>query len=114
MEHPGRRYLVDCDSIVDILHATELFISTTDHAVRASKRDFAFGASATPSAPYGITMLSCDGSSITLAWRSPKHCGGSKVNAYYIDKRDVDSLVWKEVNHKAVTERICTVSIVLD
>lgn len=72
-----------------------------------------FGAPATPSAPYGITMLSCDGSSITLAWKSPKHCGGSKINAYYIDKRDVDSLVWKEVNQEAVTQRICTVSILL-
>uniref|UniRef100_A0A3Q2GQE1 Myomesin 2a n=1 Tax=Cyprinodon variegatus TaxID=28743 RepID=A0A3Q2GQE1_CYPVA len=64
---------------------------------------------ATPSAPFGITMLSCDGSSMTLAWKSPKHCGGSKVNAYYIDKRDADTLVWKEVNLAAVTERICTV-----
>lgn len=57
-------------------------------------------------------MLSCDGSSITLAWKSPKHCGGSKINAYYIDKRDVDSLVWKEVNQEAITERICTVSFI--
>uniref|UniRef100_A0A3Q3WZA1 Uncharacterized protein n=1 Tax=Mola mola TaxID=94237 RepID=A0A3Q3WZA1_MOLML len=63
----------------------------------------------TPSAPYGITMLNCDGSSITFAWKSPKHCGGSKITAYYIDKRDADSLVWKEVNTGAVTERICTV-----
>uniref|UniRef100_A0AAQ5ZV48 Myomesin 2a n=1 Tax=Amphiprion ocellaris TaxID=80972 RepID=A0AAQ5ZV48_AMPOC len=64
---------------------------------------------ATPSAPYGITMLSCDGSSMTVAWKSPKHCGGSKVNAYYIDKRDADTLVWKEVNLAAITERVCTV-----
>ncbi|XP_074483271.1 myomesin-2 [Sebastes fasciatus] len=64
---------------------------------------------ATPSAPSGITMLSCDGSSMTLAWKKPKHCGGSKVSAYYIDKRDADSLAWKEVNLAAVTERICTV-----
>lgn len=55
-------------------------------------------------------MLSCDGASMTLAWKSPKHCGGSKVNAYYIDKRDADTLVWKEVNLSAVTDRICTVS----
>lgn len=74
---------------------------------------FTFGDSATPSAPYGITMLNCDGCSITLAWKSPKHCGGSKINAYYIDKRDVDSLVWKEVNQEAITERICTVSFSL-
>ncbi|XP_041789715.1 myomesin-2 isoform X2 [Chelmon rostratus] len=64
---------------------------------------------ATPSAPFGITMLSSDGSSITVAWKSPKHCGGSKVNAYYIDKRNADTLVWKEVNLTGVTERICTV-----
>ncbi|XP_069545560.1 M-protein, striated muscle isoform X3 [Brachyistius frenatus] len=64
---------------------------------------------ATPSAPFGITMLSCDGSSITVAWKSPKHCGGSKINAYYIDKRDADTLVWKEVNLSAIMERICTV-----
>uniref|UniRef100_A0A8C4HZV0 Myomesin 2a n=1 Tax=Dicentrarchus labrax TaxID=13489 RepID=A0A8C4HZV0_DICLA len=63
----------------------------------------------TPSAPFGITMLSCDGSSMTLAWKSPKHCGGSKVNAYYISKRNADSLVWKEVNLAGITERICTV-----
>ncbi|XP_035515818.1 M-protein, striated muscle isoform X1 [Morone saxatilis] len=64
---------------------------------------------ATPSAPFGITMLSCDGSSMTLAWKSPKHCGGSKINAYYISKRNADSLVWKEVNLAGITERICTV-----
>ncbi|XP_034756583.1 myomesin-2-like isoform X6 [Etheostoma cragini] len=64
---------------------------------------------ATPSAPFGITLLSCDGSSMTLAWKSPKHSGGSKVNAYYIDKRNADSLVWKEVNLAAITERVCTV-----
>ncbi|XP_035492039.2 myomesin-2 isoform X1 [Scophthalmus maximus] len=64
---------------------------------------------ATPSAPSGITLLSCDGSSMTVAWKSPKHCGGSKVNAYYIDKRNADTLTWKEVNLAPVTERICTV-----
>jgi len=67
--------------------------------------------SATPSAPYGITMLSSDGSSMTVAWKSPKHCGGSKINAYYVDKCDADTLVWKEVNLSAITERICTVSL---
>ncbi|XP_056136013.1 myomesin-2 [Lampris incognitus] len=64
---------------------------------------------ATPSAPFGITMLSCDGSSITLAWKTPKHCGGSKINAYYIDKRDADTVKWKEVNATAIKERICTI-----
>uniref|UniRef100_UPI0037E9C8F4 M-protein, striated muscle isoform X2 n=1 Tax=Semicossyphus pulcher TaxID=241346 RepID=UPI0037E9C8F4 len=69
---------------------------------------------ATPSAPYGITLLSSDGSSMTIAWKSPKHCGGSKVNSYYVDKRNADTLVWKEVNQSAVTERICTVDNLTD
>ncbi|XP_068606715.1 myomesin-2 isoform X3 [Brachionichthys hirsutus] len=64
---------------------------------------------ATPSAPFGITMLSSDGSSITLAWKRPKHCGGAKVSAYYIDRRDADAVAWKEVNQQAVTESVCTV-----
>jgi len=64
---------------------------------------------ATPSAPFGITLLSCDGSSMTIAWKSPKHCGGSKVNAYYVDQRNADTLAWKEVNLAAIKERICTV-----
>ncbi|XP_029015859.1 M-protein, striated muscle isoform X2 [Betta splendens] len=64
---------------------------------------------ATPSAPHGITMLSSDGSSITVAWKQPRHCGGSKVNAYYIDKRDADTLVWKEFNLSGIADRVCTV-----
>ncbi|XP_077935906.1 myomesin-2 isoform X1 [Gasterosteus aculeatus] len=63
----------------------------------------------TPSAPFGITMLSCDGSSMTLAWKSPAHCGGSKINAYYIDKRNADTLLWNEVNMTGVTERLCSI-----
>ncbi|XP_062420594.1 myomesin-2 isoform X2 [Pungitius pungitius] len=63
----------------------------------------------TPSAPFGITMLSCDGSSMTLAWKSPAHCGGSKINAYYIDKRNADTLLWKEVNLTGLTERLCSI-----
>ncbi|KAK0139338.1 Myomesin-2 [Merluccius polli] len=65
---------------------------------------------ATPSAPFGITMLSCDGASMTVAWKSPKHCGGSKVNAYYVDRRNADKLQWKEVNVSAIKERVYTVS----
>nr|XP_046166890.1 myomesin-2-like isoform X5 [Oncorhynchus gorbuscha] len=65
---------------------------------------------ATPSAPHGITMLSCDGASMIIAWNSPKHGGGSKINAYYIDKRDADSLAWKEVNSAPTKTRTYTVN----
>jgi len=65
---------------------------------------------ASPSAPFGITLLSCDGSSMTLAWKRPKHCGGSKVTAYYLDHRHADALRWREVNQEAVREEVYTVS----
>ncbi|XP_057699020.1 M-protein, striated muscle isoform X6 [Corythoichthys intestinalis] len=64
---------------------------------------------ATPSSPYGISLLNCDGSSMTVSWSSPKHCGGSRISAYYVDKRDVDTLVWKEVNTSGIVDRVCTV-----
>ncbi|XP_077574651.1 myomesin-2 [Stigmatopora nigra] len=64
---------------------------------------------ATPSAPYGISLLNCDGSSMTVSWSSPKQCGGSKISAYYVDRRDVETLVWKEVNTSAMVDRVCTV-----
>ncbi|XP_036805462.1 myomesin-2 isoform X5 [Oncorhynchus mykiss] len=64
---------------------------------------------ATPSAPHGITMLSCDGASMIIAWNRPKHGGGSKINAYYVDKRDADSLAWKEVNSAPTKTRTYTV-----
>ncbi|XP_077427631.1 myomesin-2 isoform X2 [Vanacampus margaritifer] len=64
---------------------------------------------AAPSAPYGISLLNCDGSSMTVSWSSPKSCGGSKISAYYVDKRDVDTLVWKEVNVGGIVDRVCTV-----
>uniref|UniRef100_A0A8C7Q874 Myomesin 2a n=1 Tax=Oncorhynchus mykiss TaxID=8022 RepID=A0A8C7Q874_ONCMY len=60
-------------------------------------------------APHGITMLSCDGASMIIAWNRPKHGGGSKINAYYVDKRDADSLAWKEVNSAPTKTRTYTV-----
>uniref|UniRef100_A0A9J8AWD5 Myomesin 2a n=2 Tax=Cyprinus carpio TaxID=7962 RepID=A0A9J8AWD5_CYPCA len=44
--------------------------------------------SSTPSAPYGISLLNCNGSSMTLAWKRPKNTGGSKIISYYLDKRE--------------------------
>lgn len=44
-----------------------------------------------------------------IAWNSPKHRGGSKINAYYVDKRDADSLAWKEVNSAPTNTRTYTV-----
>ncbi|KAM4041563.1 myomesin-2 isoform 2-T2 [Anomaloglossus baeobatrachus] len=60
----------------------------------------------TPSHPYGITLLNCDGLSMTLGWKLPKFTGGSNITGYYIDKREAHHLNWHEVNSRQVTERI--------
>ncbi|XP_056590500.1 myomesin-2 isoform X2 [Triplophysa dalaica] len=63
----------------------------------------------TPSAPYGICLLSCDGSSMTLAWKRPKHTGGTKITSYYLDKREAGLINWKEVSPSPAVHRIFTV-----
>ncbi|XP_056324266.1 myomesin-2 isoform X3 [Danio aesculapii] len=63
----------------------------------------------TPSAPYGISLLNCNGSSMTLAWKRPKHTGGSKITSYYLDKREAGSVDWKEVSPSPAVHRIFTV-----
>ncbi|KAL4659860.1 myomesin-2-like [Arapaima gigas] len=63
----------------------------------------------TPSAPYGIALLYCDGASMTLGWKRPKYSGGSKINAYYIDQHDTSEQQWKEVNVAPIKERVVKV-----
>ncbi|XP_031434542.1 myomesin-2 isoform X1 [Clupea harengus] len=60
----------------------------------------------TPSAPYDISLLSCDGTSMVLNWKRPLKSGGSKVSEYYIDKSNMAKNVWKEVNIPPIKERI--------
>ncbi|XP_051532435.1 M-protein, striated muscle-like isoform X2 [Myxocyprinus asiaticus] len=62
-----------------------------------------------PSAPYGITLLNCNGSSMTLAWKRPKLTGGTKITSYYLDKREAGSLNWREVSPSPAIHRIFTV-----
>ncbi|KAJ1150239.1 hypothetical protein NDU88_003034 [Pleurodeles waltl] len=62
-----------------------------------------------PSHPYGINLLNCDGHSMTLGWKVPKFSGGSKIDGYYIDKREVDHINWHEVNTSLIKERLFTV-----
>ncbi|XP_075058583.1 myomesin-2 isoform X2 [Mixophyes fleayi] len=60
----------------------------------------------TPSHPYGITLLNCDGHSMTLGWKLPKFTGGANITGYYIDKREANHLNWHEVNSSQVQTRI--------
>lgn len=67
---------------------------------------------AVPSHPYGITLLNCDGHSMTLGWKVPKFSGGSAIIGYYLDKREVHHKNWHEVNSSPVKERILTVGFI--
>uniref|UniRef100_A0A8C9W9Q3 Myomesin 2a n=1 Tax=Scleropages formosus TaxID=113540 RepID=A0A8C9W9Q3_SCLFO len=60
---------------------------------------------ATPSAPYGVSLLYCDGTSMILGWKRPKFCGGSKVTAYYVDQHEASEAQWCEVNVAPVQDR---------
>ena len=61
---------------------------------------------ATPTAPYDIALLGCDGQSMVLNWKKPLQSGGTAVNAYFVDKRRSGATVWREVHIPAVTERV--------
>nr|XP_034965839.1 myomesin-2 isoform X1 [Zootoca vivipara] len=62
-----------------------------------------------PSFPYGLTLLNCDGHSMTIGWKLPRFSGGSNILGYYIDKRELHHHNWHEVNSSLVKERIYTV-----
>ncbi|XP_048353554.1 myomesin-2 isoform X1 [Sphaerodactylus townsendi] len=59
-----------------------------------------------PSYPYGITILNCDGESMTIGWKLPRYSGGSNILGYYIDKREAHHHNWHEVNSSLTKERI--------
>uniref|UniRef100_A0A8C5FZS8 Myomesin-2-like n=1 Tax=Gouania willdenowi TaxID=441366 RepID=A0A8C5FZS8_GOUWI len=62
--------------------------------------------SATPSAPYDIAVLNCDGHSMVLNWKKPLHSGGAEIKEYYVDKRRSGTTMWREVNIPPVKERV--------
>uniref|UniRef100_A0A8C2WUA0 Myomesin 2 n=1 Tax=Cyclopterus lumpus TaxID=8103 RepID=A0A8C2WUA0_CYCLU len=67
---------------------------------------FSTAFSATPSAPYDIALLNCDGHSMVLNWKKPLHSGGAHVKAYYVDKRRSGTTMWREIHIPSVTERL--------
>ncbi|XP_048155588.1 myomesin-2 isoform X1 [Corvus hawaiiensis] len=64
---------------------------------------------ACPSYPHGITLLNCDGHSMTLGWKAPTYSGGSPILGYYMDKREANHQNWHEVNSSLITRTIYTV-----
>ncbi|XP_055018209.1 myomesin-1 [Boleophthalmus pectinirostris] len=72
---------------------------------------------ASPTPPYGITVLECVRDSMVLAWKQPKSIGGADITGYFVDYREVIDGVpgqWHEANIKAVSERAYRVSDLLE
>ncbi|CAJ1082496.1 myomesin-1 isoform X2 [Xyrichtys novacula] len=64
--------------------------------------------SASPTPPYGITVLECVRDSMVLAWKQPTFIGGADITGYFVDYREVIDGVpgkWHEANIRAVSER---------
>uniref|UniRef100_A0A8C2FAI1 Myomesin 1b n=1 Tax=Cyprinus carpio TaxID=7962 RepID=A0A8C2FAI1_CYPCA len=64
---------------------------------------------ASPTPPYGITVLECVRDSMVLAWKQPTFIGGADITGYFVDYREVIGGVpgkWHEANIKAVSERV--------
>uniref|UniRef100_A0A8D2ZP85 Myomesin-2-like n=1 Tax=Scophthalmus maximus TaxID=52904 RepID=A0A8D2ZP85_SCOMX len=57
-----------------------------------------------PSAPYDIALLNCDGNSMVLNWKKPLHSGGSSIRGYYVDKRRTGTTMWREVHIPSIVE----------
>ncbi|XP_061621977.1 myomesin-2 isoform X2 [Phyllopteryx taeniolatus] len=60
----------------------------------------------TPSAPYKIALVNCDGHSMVLNWKKPLHCGGTPIKEYYVDKRRSGTSMWREINIPPIAERL--------
>ena len=73
------------------------------------KINFDYFLIACPSYPHGITLLNCDGHSMTLGWKALKYSGGSPILGYYIDKREANHKNWHEVNSSVISRTIYTV-----
>uniref|UniRef100_UPI0037E79D1E myomesin-1 isoform X2 n=1 Tax=Semicossyphus pulcher TaxID=241346 RepID=UPI0037E79D1E len=68
---------------------------------------------ASPTPPYGITVLECVRDSMVLAWKQPTFIGGADITGYFVDYREVIDGVagkWHEANIKAVSDRAYRVS----
>ncbi|XP_057680992.1 myomesin-1 isoform X2 [Corythoichthys intestinalis] len=63
---------------------------------------------ASPTPPFGISVLECVRDSMVLAWKQPTFIGGADITGYFVDYREVVDGVpgkWHEANIRAVAER---------
>ncbi|KAK5878074.1 hypothetical protein CesoFtcFv8_025519 [Champsocephalus esox] len=68
---------------------------------------------ASPTPPYGITVLECVLDSMVLSWKQPTFIGGADITGYFVDYREVIDGVtgkWHEANIRSISERAYRVS----
>ncbi|XP_060920158.1 M-protein, striated muscle isoform X3 [Labrus mixtus] len=68
---------------------------------------------ASPTPPFGISVLECVRDSMVLGWKQPTCIGGADITGYFVDYREVIDGVpgkWHEANIRAVSERAYRVS----
>ncbi|XP_051576030.1 myomesin-3-like [Myxocyprinus asiaticus] len=63
-----------------------------------------------PSHPSAIAVLNCTGAEMVIGWRAPANHGGDPVRGYYLDQREKSQSTWREVNVKAIKERVYKVT----
>ncbi|XP_045904990.1 myomesin-1 isoform X2 [Micropterus dolomieu] len=124
------------DSLTDIATAAHLdpvtaevqdqAVETVNEPAAQQARKFSVGASAnwkkarprresaaSPTPPYGITVLECVRDAMVLAWKQPTFIGGADITGYFVDYREVIDGVpgkWHEANIRPVSERAYRVS----
>uniref|UniRef100_A0A8C1YLA9 Myomesin 1b n=1 Tax=Cyprinus carpio TaxID=7962 RepID=A0A8C1YLA9_CYPCA len=88
-------------------------VNSSPEQEKAGERERGRRGSASPTPPYGITVLECVRDSMVLAWKQPTFIGGADITGYFVDYREVIGGVpgkWHEANIKAVSERAYRVS----
>ncbi|CAN9506382.1 unnamed protein product [Ophioblennius macclurei] len=72
---------------------------------------------ASPTPPYGISVLECVRDSMVLAWKQPEFSGGADITGYFVDYREVVDGApgkWHEANVQSVSERAYRVCDLLE
>ena len=63
-----------------------------------------------PDAPTNITVVDITRSTVTLEWDGPRHDGGSRIQGYYIEKRQGSWSRWVRVGKTLILDNTVTIT----
>uniref|UniRef100_A0A671QW60 M-protein, striated muscle-like n=1 Tax=Sinocyclocheilus anshuiensis TaxID=1608454 RepID=A0A671QW60_9TELE len=101
------------ESATELPDSHKSSVNSSPEQEKAGERERGRRGSASPTPPYGITVLECVRDSMVLAWKQPTFIGGADITGYFVDYREVIGGVpgkWHEANIKSVSERAYRVS----